>query len=124
MEESRLSRGSGGRVRAATVRRLERSMGSLGTAAVASMEKRLPWFRAMPPENRSWVGLVAQAGVAAFVDWIKHPEKDRPALTGEVFGTAPRELTRAVTLQQPVEVERVGIDRVGTHVNEPGAPRR
>ncbi len=97
-------------------------MGSLGTAAVASMEKRLPWFRAMPPENRSWVGLVAQAGVAAFVDWIKHPEKDRPAITGEVFGTAPRELTRAVTLQQTVEMVRVVIDVVEAQVNELAAP--
>jgi hypothetical protein len=109
-------------VRAATVRRLERAMGSLGTAAVASMERRLPWFRAMPAENRSWIGLVAQAGVAAFVDWIKHPEKDRPAITGEVFGTAPRELTRAVTLQQTVEMVRVVIDVVEAQVEDLAAP--
>jgi hypothetical protein len=117
-----LPSGPGGRVRSATVRRLERAMGSLGTAAVASMDQRLPWFRAMSPENRSWVGLVAQAGVAAFVDWIKHPENDRPAVTGEVFGTAPRELTRAVTLQQTVEMVRVVIDVVEAQVNELAAP--
>lgn len=93
-------------------------MGSLGTAAVASMDERLSWFRAMSAENRSWVGLVAQAGVAAFVDWIKHPEKERPAVTGEVFGTAPRELTRAVTLQQTVEMVRVVIDVVEAKVSE------
>ena len=97
-------------------------MGSLGTAAVASMEHRLPWFRAMSAENRSWIGLVAQAGVAAFVDWIKHPERDRPAVTGEVFGTAPRELTRAVTLQQTVEMVRVVIDVVESQVDELAAP--
>ena len=97
-------------------------MGSLGTAAVSSMEQRLPWFRTMTAENRSWVGLVAQAGVAAFVDWIKHPERDRPAVTGEVFGTAPRELTRAVSLQQTVEMVRVVIDVVETRVDELAAP--
>jgi len=97
-------------------------MGSLGTAAVASMEHRLPWFRAMPAENRSWIGLVAQAGVAAFVDWIKHPERDRPAITGEVFGTAPRELTRAVTLQQTVEMVRVVIDVVESQVDDLAVP--
>src|SRR5580693_3244105 len=59
-------------VRPETVRRLEQAMGSLGTAAMASMEQRLPWFRALPAENRSWIGLVAQAGIAAFVDWVKH----------------------------------------------------
>ncbi|MGE5290330.1 MAG: PucR family transcriptional regulator [Micromonosporaceae bacterium] len=111
-----------GRVRAATVRRLERAMGSLGTAAVISMEQRLPWFRAMSAENRSWVGLVAQAGVAAFVEWIKHPERERPAITGEVFGTAPRELTRAVSLQQTVEMVRVVIDVVESQVVELAAP--
>ncbi|HEV2372283.1 MAG TPA: PucR family transcriptional regulator, partial [Streptosporangiaceae bacterium] len=36
-----------GRVQAATIERLERSMGSLGTAAMAAMDKRLAWFRAM-----------------------------------------------------------------------------
>ena len=50
-------------------------MGALGTAAMASMDQRLLWFRAMSAENRSWLGLVAQAGVAAFVDWVKHPER-------------------------------------------------
>ena len=110
------------RVRDETVRRLERSMGALGTAAMASMDSRLPWFRAMSAENRSWLGLVAQAGVAAFVDWVKHPERDRPAVAGEVFGTAPRELARAVSLQQTVEMARVIIDVVEAQVDELAAP--
>ncbi len=64
-----------GRVRDDTIARLEASMGALGTAAMLSMDRRLPWFRSMSAENRSWLGLVAQAGVAAFVDWVKHPER-------------------------------------------------
>ncbi|MGH3274717.1 MAG: PucR family transcriptional regulator, partial [Streptosporangiaceae bacterium] len=79
-----------GRVRDETIVRLERAMGALGVAAMAAMDRRLPWFRAMSAENRSWLGLVAQAGVAAFVDWVRHPERGRPAVAGEVFGTAPR----------------------------------
>ncbi len=110
------------RVRPQTTRRLERAMGTLGTAAVASMERRLPWFRAMSAENRSWIGLVAQAGIGAFVDWVKHPERGRPAVAGEVFGTAPRELARAVSLQQTVEMVRVTIDVVEAQVNELAAP--
>jgi DNA-binding PucR family transcriptional regulator len=109
-------------VHAETVRRIERSMGSLGNAAIASMEKRLPWFRAMSAENRSWLGLVAQAGIAAFAEWIRHPERERPAVTGEVFGTAPRELARAVSLQQAVEMVRVIIDVVESQVDELAAP--
>ena len=66
------------RVHAETVRRLERATGALGTAAIAAMDERLPWFRKMSAENRSWLGLVAQAGIAAFLDWIRHPERNRP----------------------------------------------
>ncbi|NYI93753.1 hypothetical protein HNR12_000030 [Streptomonospora nanhaiensis] len=109
-------------VRAATVRRLERAMGTLGTAAVARMEQRLSWFRRMSAEDRSWVGLVAQSGVAAFVDWFKNPARGRPAITVEVFGTAPRELTRSVTLQQTVDMIRVVIDVVENQVEDLAAP--
>ncbi len=111
-----------GRVRDDTIARLEASMGALGTAAMLAMDRRLPWFRGMSAENRSWLGLVAQAGVAAFVDWIKHPERTRPAVAGEVFGTAPRELARAVTLQQAVEMVRVIVDVVESQVDELAAP--
>src|SRR5690349_24124993 len=85
------------------------------------MDERLPWFRNMSAENRSWLGLVAQAGIAAFLDWLRHPERNRPALT-EVFGTAPRELARAVSLQHAVEMVRVIIDVVEAQVDELAAP--
>jgi DNA-binding PucR family transcriptional regulator len=91
-----------------TVRRLERSMGALATAAIARMDEVLPWYRAMPADNRSWVNLVAQAGVAAFVEWFRAPDAPQ-AISADVFGTAPRELARAVTLQQTVELVRVVI---------------
>jgi PucR C-terminal helix-turn-helix domain/GGDEF-like domain len=111
-----------GRVRPETIARLDAAMGALGTAAMVAMDRRLPWFRAMSAEHRSWLGLVAQAGVAAFVDWVKHPERTRPAVAGEVFGTAPRELARAVTLQQAVEMVRVVVDVVESQVDELAAP--
>ena len=109
------------RVHPETVRRIERATGTLGTAAIAAMDERLPWFRKMSAENRSWLGLVAQAGIAAFLDWIRHPERNRPAVT-EVFGTAPRELARAVSLQHAVEMVRVIIDAVEAQVDELAAP--
>ena len=109
------------RVNAETVRRIERATGALGTAAIAAMDKRLPWYRNMSAENRSWLGLVAQAGIAAFLNWLKHPERNRPAVT-EVFGTAPRELARAVSLQHAVEMVRVIIDAVEAQVDELAAP--
>jgi DNA-binding PucR family transcriptional regulator len=108
-------------VNAETVRRVERATGTLGTAAITAMDKRLPWYRNMSAENRSWLGLVAQAGIAAFLDWLRHPERNRPAVT-EVFGTAPRELARAVSLQHAVEMVRVIIDAVEAQVEELAAP--
>ena len=62
------------RQRAATVRRLERATGTLATAASARMESDLPWYAAMSAEDRSWVNLVAQAGIAAFVQWFRDPQ--------------------------------------------------
>jgi PucR-like helix-turn-helix protein/diguanylate cyclase with GGDEF domain len=112
---------AGARVHPETVTRIDRATGALGTTAIAAMDERLPWFRKMSAENRSWLGLVAQAGIGAFVDWIKHPERTRPA-AAEVFGTAPRELARAVSLQRAVEMVRVIIDVVETQVDELAAP--
>jgi len=109
------------RVHPETVRRIERATGVLGNAATAAMDERLPWYRKLSAENRSWLGLVAQAGIASFIDWIKHPERSRPAVT-EVFGTAPRELARAVRLPQAVEMVRVIIDVVEAQVDELAAP--
>jgi DNA-binding PucR family transcriptional regulator len=96
--------------RTPTARALERATGDLARAAIARMEETLPWYRAMPADDRSWVGLVAQAGIAAFVSWFKQsPSGRRRPITGEIFGTAPRELARTVTLQQTVELVRITI---------------
>ena len=94
-----------------TLLRLRRSSGSLATAALIRVEQRLPWYRAMSAEDRSWVGLVAQAGIAAFVAWYERPEP-ADAVTADVFGTAPRELTRSISLQQTLELVRTVVDAV------------
>ncbi|MGH8889026.1 MAG: PucR family transcriptional regulator [Acidothermaceae bacterium] len=112
---------SASKVRAATARALDRATGDLARDAIARMDETLPWYRAMSAENRSWVGLVAQAGIAAFVEWFKHPERRR-AITGEVFGTAPRELARIVTLQQTVELVRITIEVVEEAADEVAVP--
>ena len=106
--------GTGARI----ARQLERATGTLATASIARMEERLPWYRAMPPDERSWVGLIIQAGIAAFLDWLREPRSSRPAVTVDVFGTAPRELTRAITLEQTVEMVRVAIDVVEETVTD------
>lgn len=94
-----------------TLTRLRRGAGALATAAVQRMEERLPWYRALPPEDRSWVGLVAQQGIAAFVSWYARPALTID-LTSDVFGIAPRELMRSISLQQTLEMLRTVVDAV------------
>jgi DNA-binding PucR family transcriptional regulator len=109
------------RASAATVRRIERASGQLASEAMARVEATLPWFRAMSAEDRSWITLVAQAGIGAFVAWSRRPDAAR-AITAEVFGSAPRELARVVTLQQTVELVRTTIEVVEEHSAELAAP--
>ena len=107
MASERSSRARG----AASARRLARAAGPLATRAVGRMDETLPWFPGLPAAQRAWIGLVVQAGIAAFVEWLRHPDAS-PDLTGEVFSSAPRELTRAVTLEQVVEMVRAAVDVV------------
>ena len=98
---------------------LLRGAGTLATAAMQAMEERLPWFRSLRPEDRSWVGLVAQVGIAAFLEWYSvsggQPGED-PRVGPDVFGNAPRELTRSVSLQQALQLLRTVVDTVEAEV--------
>ena len=67
-----------------TLRKIEQAAGRVATQSVARMDDELPWFRALPADQRSWVMLVAQAGIASFVEWLRSPD-DVLRLTGEVF---------------------------------------
>ncbi len=102
------------------IRRLEQSVGTLTNAAIAKMNDDLPWFRALTAEDRSWIGMIAGAGISSFVEWFRRPGSDRsgPTVPADVFGTAPRELTGVVTLQQTVEMVRTTIGVVEAHVDE------
>jgi PucR-like helix-turn-helix protein/diguanylate cyclase with GGDEF domain len=88
-----------------TVRRIEQAAGRLATQSVARMDEELPWFRELPADQRSWVMLVAQAGLQSYVEWLRTPD-DVLRLTGEVFAAAPAAMARTVTLQQTVELVR------------------
>jgi DNA-binding PucR family transcriptional regulator len=105
-----------------SVHQLERATGTLAQSAIARMEKQLAWYRAMPADQRSWIGLVIQAGVAAFVDWYRNPDDSRPTPTADIFGTAPRELIRSMSLQQTVEVVRTAIEVVEDNIDEVVGP--
>lgn len=97
--------------------RLGAASGELSNAAVRLMEEGLPWYRALGARERSWVGLVAQAGIQGFIDWYADPAS-RTALTTDVFGAAPSELTRVISLEQTVALVRTTIGVVESAVDE------
>jgi sugar diacid utilization regulator len=102
-------------------RRLQASIGTLTTAALTRMERDMPWFRELSAEDRSWIGMIVQAGINAFVTWFREPGGSFP-VTSEVFGSAPRALTGVVSLHQTVEMVRLTIEvveeNVGTAMGE------
>jgi DNA-binding PucR family transcriptional regulator len=106
---------------AQTQRRIEQSMANLARLAASRMDSTLPWYRALTAEDRSWVGLVAQAGIGAFLSWFRHPGPPL-TITADVFGTAPRELTRSVNLRQTLDLVRTVVDVVEDQVDQLAAP--
>ena len=95
---------------------LQRATGALSTAAMARMEPDMPWFRELSAEDRSWVGLIVQAGIRGFVDWYRseagRPDDGGSAVAASVFGAAPRALAGVINLQQTVDLVRA-LDRGG-----------
>jgi hypothetical protein len=106
---------------AATQRRIEQSSGALSQAANKHMDTHYDWYRDLSAEDRSWVGLVAQAGIAAFIAWYRDPS-DTPQVSVDVFGTAPRELTRSISLVQTLDLVRSVVDVVEDDVAQLAAP--
>lgn len=109
--------GTGGTpgISAATLRNVERAAGGLATRSIALMDERLPWFRALPAQQRSWVTLVAHSGIAGYGGWASG-ELDGYKLTEAVFGSAPRELVRSVSLRRTVELVRIAISVAEEHL--------
>ena len=97
------------------IRRLQNAVGDVSQAALTRMEQELPWFRQLSAEDRSWIGLIVQAGVNSFITWYRQPGQ-ADAITADVFGTAPQALTRVVSLQQTVEMVRMSFDVVEQQV--------
>jgi len=88
---------------------LRRISGDLATATIKRLEDSLPWYAEMPPARRSAVGLVAQAGISAFIQWYEDPGA-QPWIAADIFAAAPRELLRSVSLTQTLQLIRVTVE--------------
>lgn len=88
---------------------LRRISGDLASATIKRLEDSLPWYAEMPPARRSAVGLVAQAGISAFIQWYDDPGA-QPWIAADIFAAAPRELLRSVSLTQTLQLIRVTVE--------------
>jgi hypothetical protein len=106
---------------ARTVRRVSKARGALANAALERMQSELAWYRDAPPDQRSWIGLILQAGLAGFVAWLDDEQRTAPRPV-DIFATAPREMARAISLQQTVSMVRMTVDVVEERIDELAAP--
>jgi hypothetical protein len=104
-----------------TLRRVRDGHALLAAAALRRLDEDLAWYRALPAEDRSWVGLVAQAGIRSFISWYGEPGTP-PRGVGEIFAGAPPELTRSISLQQTLQLVRVAVDVVEENSDQLAAP--
>jgi hypothetical protein len=111
------------RTKAETLAWLRTIAGELSTQTLKRLEDTLPWYGGMPPSRRSAVGLVAQAGISSFIAWFEDPQST-PWIAADVFGAAPRELLRSVSLQQTLQLIRVTVEVVEDRVKDGGEPLR
>ncbi|GAA4374770.1 PucR family transcriptional regulator [Agromyces bauzanensis] len=112
------------KTKAETLAWLRTIAGELSTQTLKRLEDTLPWYGDMPPSRRSAVGLVAQAGISSFIAWFEDP-RSTPWIAADVFGAAPRELLRSVSLQQTLQLIRVTVEVVEDRVvKDGGGPLR
>jgi DNA-binding PucR family transcriptional regulator len=104
-----------------TSRAVERSSGELATLASRRMEENLAWYRRLSAEERSQVGLVAQAGISQFIAWFHQEEEHSPSAIS-IFANAPQELTRSVSLRQTLDLVRTVVDVVESRVESLAGP--
>jgi DNA-binding PucR family transcriptional regulator len=100
-----------------TLDRLRANVGHLSTTTLKELEQSLPWYRRLSADERSALGMVAQNGIAAFVAWYQRPSSPAWVLS-DVFGTAPTELTRSISLQRALQLIRTVVQVVEDHVPE------
>ncbi|MDR1441095.1 MAG: helix-turn-helix domain-containing protein [Bifidobacteriaceae bacterium] len=86
-----------------------------------SIEADHDWYRALSADDRSWVGLVAQNSIDAFIVWCKDKTSSASSSLA-IFAVAPAELTRKVSLHQTLLLVKSGVDTIETEAEVISAP--
>ena len=103
------------RTKEQTLAWLKTVSGELATATLKRLDDTLPWYGEMPPGRRSAVGMVAQNGITSFIHWYDDPTST-PWIAADVFGAAPRELLRSISLTQTLQLIKATVEVVEDRV--------
>lgn len=76
---------------------------------LARMDAELPWFLALPVARRAAIEEIIQSLIEAFVSYCSHPD---PSAVPRVFGEAPAELVRSISLEQTLQLIRSSVAAV------------
>lgn len=110
-------------VSAEGVDRLRRHLGALNTTVLQRLDATLPWYRELTPDERSALGLVAQRALQGLVVWCERPAAGADTVLQDVFGPAPTDLSRAVSLQRALQLIRTMVEVVESTVPDLVAER-
>ncbi|MDR1187749.1 MAG: helix-turn-helix domain-containing protein [Bifidobacteriaceae bacterium] len=106
---------------ATTVARLSSHRNRLVNQVMKCIDADHAWYRSLSAEDRSWVGLVAQASIDAFIGWCKDKTSSASS-SQEIFAVAPAELTRTVSLHQTLLLVKSGVDVIEEEAEVISAP--
>lgn len=101
--------------------RVKDGAGLLTSAALKKLDESLPWYRALPKNDRTWVGLVAQSGITSFIDWYTNPDMGTQS-AGDMFAAAPPDLTRSISLQHTLQIVRCAVEVVEEYSDRLAVP--
>jgi len=103
------------RMRAAIVKRLSAQTGAISTAVVQAINAAYPWYGHLGADERSWIAMIAHAGVTNFANWF-NDDTDQSVDPASVFAVAPRSMTRQLSLQQTVSMVRTSISVIESQI--------
>lgn len=92
--------------------------GDLVVRVLARMDAELPWFRGLPVARRTAIEQVALSLIDAFVSYCSHPDA---SAVPRVFGEAPAELVRSISLEQTLQLVRSSVAAVEDSLVGPDA---
>lgn len=104
-----------------TIARLRQRTAMLTAAATRRLDAEAAWYRALPADDRSWIGVVASSGITAFIDWYENPAPTTYN-AAEIFRAAPPELIRSISLQHALALVRLIVEVVEAHTGEIATP--